>query len=207
MYKSTSVFRRLAAFAFSVLLTLSLVACKDDTRRFKHEAGKFTDESTGTVYIAAPEGYEATYKTDVYAKNTAGTVTFSTISKNDPKMWLTDDDYTLYHAETVTLPTLQDLGASTIYVCVSTEKTTVCYIKIDKASVIENVIQAYTGGRSAELPSESTREAYDIRFYSDDYPMLYMTYSLKIYDSGYYIGDKETETFVNIGDCLKDYFE
>lgn len=202
IYKS-----RFIKLVLILVLLISCCSCKDNIRRFKHEAGRFIDERSGTVYVAAPYGYEATYKTDEYAKNSAGTVTFSTIAKSDPQMWLAGDDYTLYYAEGVTLPTLDTLNCTNIYVCVSTEKTTVCYIDITDNSVIENVIKAYSAGRTATLPDEPTREAYDLRFYSNDYPMLYMTYSLKIYEGGYYIGDKETEAFVNIGDCLKDYFE
>lgn len=195
------------SFAVLFLVCVLLASCGGGLVSLKYQDGKFVNASKGLTYFPAPVSYEPVSVGDAYAYYKKGDITMYAIPGTDPALWLTeeyaDSATTVFYSDTITLPTLADFGADTVYVCVSEERTYAAFT-IDDAKTVAALVDLAVNGEEAEAPSEDPIDVYDLKFSSPDWPMIYINLEYEEYESGAFLYNRNTRRYVAIGDLLAD---
>ena len=200
---------RKTALLLAFLLCASLlVSCGDSLASFKHKNGKYAVGKD--VYLPADLIYEPTYVGEAYAFYKRGNITLYRIGDNDPSLWLTEEYVsgmtTVFHAESITLPTLSQLDAEKIIVCQS-ESIVWGLFEIKDRELIRTLTDLYENGEQITLPVTYPDTEYELKFYSDDWPQIYMNITCQKYGEDLYLYDADTRRGIAVGDLLDGYFE
>ena len=110
------------------------------------------------------------------------------------------------HAESITLPTLSELDAEKIIVCQS-EEITVGLFEIKDRELIRTLTDLYENGEQTSLPVTYPDREYELKFYSENWPQIYMNITCQKYGEDLYLYDADTRRGVAVGDLLGGYFE
>lgn len=200
--------RKISLFLALLLCVCVLVSCGDSLASFKSKNGKYTVGKN--VYVPASLIYEPTHVGDAYAYYKRGNLTLYRIGEYDPALWLTEEYVsgltTVFHAESITLPTLSELSAEKILVCQS-EEITVGLFEIKKQDVIRALTDRYENGERVTLPVTGADTEYELKFYSSEWPQIYMNISCFRYGEDMYLYDATTRRGIAVGDLLGGYFE
>ena len=196
-------FKRLFAAALAAAaLTASLAGCSK-TVQLRYKDGVFT--SGKLSYVPASGTYEPTSQGDEYAYYKNGNITLYAIGKNDPTLWLTENyaggATTVFHAPSITLPTLSELNAEKILVC-SSDVTTVAVCEITDKALIDRLVQTFTEGEACEWPLVGATLDYELKFYSSAWPQIYMNLIYGEFEEGVFVYERATRRCVEIGDLL-----
>lgn len=199
--------KAVVSFAALFLACVLLVSCGSGLVTLKYQDGKFVNPSKGLSYLPAPVSYEPVSVGEAFAYYKKGDITMYAIPGEDPALWLTeeyaDSATTVFYSDTITLPTLADFGADTVYVCVSEGRTYAAFI-IDDAQTVAALVDLAAGGEEAEAPSGDPIDMYDLKFSSPDWPMIYINLEYEEYESGAYLYNRNTRRYIAIGDLLAD---
>ena len=200
---------RKIALLLTVLLCLgTLVACGEALPSFKSKNGKYTVGKN--VYVSSPLMYEPTSVGEAYAYYKRSDLTLYRIGEYDPALWLTEEYVsgltTVFHAESITLPTLGELGAEKIIVCQS-ESIVVGLFEIEDRDLIRALTDLYENGERVVLPVTYPDTEYEMKFYSDSWPQIYMNVTCEKYGDELYLYDAESRRGIALGDLLDGYFE
>ena len=200
---------RKIALLLTVLLCLgTLVACGEALPSFKSKNGKYTVGKN--VYVSSPLMYEPTSVGEAYAYYKRSDLTLYRIGEYDPALWLTEEYVsgltTVFHAESITLPTLGELGAEKIIVCQS-ESIVVGLFEIEDRDLIRALTDLYENGERVVLPVTYPDTEYELKFYSDSWPQIYMNVTCEKYGDELYLYDAESRRGIALGDLLDGYFE
>lgn len=186
-----------------------LSACGSDLVTLKYEDGLFVNEKQGLSYVPAEITYEPTAMGDAYACYTSGGITLYAIGENDPTLWLTENyaggATTVFHDDSITLPTLGELGAEKIIVCAS-ENVTIGVLEITDEADIAAVTAAFENGEEAEWPLIGSTLRYDLKFYSSAWPQIYMNLIYGEFPEGNFLYERASGRCVEAGDLLDEYF-
>lgn len=200
---------RKIALLLTVLLCLgTLVACGESLPSFKSKNGKYTVGKN--VYVSSPLMYEPTSVGEAYAYYKRSDLTLYRIGEYDPALWLTEEYVsgltTVFHAESITLPTLGELGAEKIIVCQS-ESIVVGLFEIEDRDLIRALTDLYENGERVVLPVTYPDTEYELKFYSYSWPQIYMNVTCEKYGDELYLYDAESRRGIAVGDLLDGYFE
>ena len=205
--KHSRIPRRLAAVLLICGMLLSLAACGDGLVRLQYEDDRFVNRAEGLSYIAAPVSYEPVAVGEPYAYYKASDMTLYTLGGSDPTLWLTTENLgeltTVFHRDTITLPTLASFGADVIHVCES-EYYTFEVLRIEDAALVESTAALFASGAEAVLPQGAPLLHYDLKFASADWPEIYINLNYYEYESGNYLYNRGTKRCVEIGDLLEE---
>ncbi len=186
---------------------LLLASCSGGLVTLKYEDGMFKNNAKKLAYFPAPVSYEPVSVGEAYAYYKKGKITMYEIPGSDPTLWLTEEyadaATTVFYSETLTLPTLDNFGADTLYVCISEERTFAAFT-IDDEELLADLIDTVVNGAAAEAPNGEALEVYDMKFASPDWPMIYICLEYEEYEDGAYLYDRNTRKYTAIGDMLAD---
>ncbi len=192
-----------------ILAILFFVSCSSSLVSLKYENKHMINKRLGLSYVAAPLNYQPVSVGEAYAYYEKADLTLYEIKGLDPKKWLTEEytgaSTTIFYSEDITLPTLSELGANKIFVCLEGE---VIYslATIDNVGIIDTLIKLFESGEAAEWPLIDSIQRYELKFYSeDDYPHIYYNLSYGEFPEGKFIYDRSTKRCVEIGNLLDDY--
>ncbi|MBQ8332284.1 MAG: hypothetical protein IJX93_00750 [Clostridia bacterium] len=202
MKKST----KLAAL---LLASSMLASCAGSLVNLKYENGQFYNQRLGVVYNVAPTNYQPRAIGDAYGYYKDSDMTLYQITGADPKEWLSQElagsATSVFYSEDITLPTLEELGTTAIYLCTNTEVSAAVAVIEDEA-VISEVIDLFVNGKEAEWPLLGSELTLDIKFYSaDKYPHLYYNLFYGEFPEGKFLYDRNTKHCVEVGDIFLDY--
>jgi hypothetical protein len=131
----------------------------------------------GLSYVAAPLNYQPVSVGEAYGYYEKADLTLYEIKGLDPEKWLTEEysgaSTTVFYSKDITLPTLTELGANKIFICLEGE---IIYslATVEDIELINEVIDLFENGESVEWPLIDSIQRYEIKFYSEDnYPHIY----------------------------------
>ena len=196
-------FLRICAVLLCAASLFALTSC-DSLVKITYEDGKYIDKTNGVTYIGASVSYEPVKIGSEYAKY--GKTILYEISGLDPAQWLTESYEgigSIYYADTVTLPSLQEFGAVKIYVCIEAA-ITMQVSTIDDEAAVSATVEALNA-ESVDLPQDGINN-YHLKFVSDTYPSLYYDILyIEVDDQHNYLYDRATKQCVDVGRLLKDF--
>lgn len=202
-----SLRRKFSAALAAIVLSCSLAGC-GGLLQLRYEDGRFVSSSGEFSYVPANGTYEPTEQGEEYAYYKKGKITLYTIGKNDPSLWLTEKyaggATTVFHAPSITLPSLTELNAEKILVCRSGE-TTVGICEITDKELIDRLVQIFTENEPCEWPLIGSQLEYELKFYSSDWPQIYMNLIYGEFEEGVFLYERATRRCVEIGELLSAY--
>ena len=203
------MFKHIKSFILILLAILLLVSCSSSLVTLKYEDKHMINKRLGLSYVAAPLNYQPVSVGEAYAYYEKADLTLYEIQGLDPEEWLTEEytgaSTTIFYSEDITLPTLKELGANKIFVCLEGE---VIYslATVDDVQLINDVIDLFENGEATEWPLIDSIQRYELKFYSeDDYPHIYYNLSYGEFPEGKFLYDRSTKRCVEIGDILDEY--
>ena len=166
------------------------------------------DEKNGTHYLLAPPEFEPASrgKAAAWCPALDGRLYYA-IGDEDTALYLADEDTgtgtRMYHASTVTLPTLFEMNVDRIQVCNSDYAYLVEIANITDPALIAETLDLFANGEQKNHPFEWNFRL-DLKFLSDEWPAL--AYNLTYYDTddGAYLMDRKSLRSVYIGTLLRD---
>ena len=170
--------RKLATVALAALLCvtpLTLASCKST---LKPGEGGLYDDKTDVSYYHASTVYEATARGEEYGSlQVTDSLSYKlyVIPGVDPVEMLATEENNILHASTLTLPTLTEMNATTLNVCMDGATTAhVVHTMYDKAA-IATIAEAYESAPDIENPGFTPIRTFRVRFASPDYAGFYYT--------------------------------
>ncbi len=183
-----------AAVALALCVCAVLCGCSKGNK-FTMKDGMYVDKKTNVAYHDAPACYEPlAIGTEIYG--ILGEVELFEIVGADPKLWLCEATGTVFYADGVTLPEVDELNTS--YMTLVYEDVQVA--KVTDAATIEKVAKAYVDGQNIQKPSWPA-DMYDInwrvRFIDESLGICYVIAYFEL-DEDYVITD-DTGAEINYG--------
>ena len=188
--------------AACILLTL-LCSCSKGNK-FEADGAVYKDKKTDVSYEAAPACYEPiSVGSEVYGESE--NVSFYEIEGQNPLNWICEEGGTVFYADGVELPSLDEMEISYINICVETN-TTVTRTKVQSAEDISDIVSAYVSADSIYYRGNTPALTYKIRFADSSNGVFYSVVFVR-YAEDYTV--KETDgTEKNYGkDFLYNRFE
>ncbi len=151
-----------AAVALALCVCAILCGCSKGNK-FVMQDGMYVDQKTDIAYHDAPACYEP-LAIGEERYGLLGEVELFEIVGADPTKWLSEATGTVFYADGVTLPRVDELN--TAYMSLVYEKSleeTIQIAKITDAAVIETVAKAYADGEAISKPSWSA-DMYDVNW-------------------------------------------
>ncbi len=189
-------------------ISLFLSSCTWNLVSLKYENGVLFSERAGVEYCSAPINYEPVSVGEEYAYYKDSDMILYEIVGLDPKEWLTQEYIgsatTIFHSTDITLPTLEEMKASKIHVCIEDELT-FAVTTIDDQEVIDSLVDLFVNGTHEEWPLINSYVTYSLKFYSEEYPYIYYNLIYGDFPEGKFIYDRTTKRSVRIDDLLIEY--
>ena len=200
---------RTAALLMSVLmLTASLSSCRLHKVSFDAQNNRYIDTRTSISYTDAPGCYEPVAIGKEYAKISYGrkaTVTLHEVGNMDPAQWLCEEGKSVFYAEGVILPTLNEMAPEKVHLCIE-EAITMVLTTVTDAADIAALIDAWQNGEEVTYTGLEPTVNLRVKFESEKYPgiyysLIYLEYS----DGSKVLYDRYAARCVNVGDVLIEY--
>lgn len=193
--------KRIALSALCLLLVgAALLTSCSRIPTMKYEDGVFTHPRTHVTYRQAPAYYEAVARgTESVAKidgDKLDDLLLYPITGMAQNEWLCGEDYSVFYADGVSLPTLSELQATSLLICKTDEKTS-SLAEITSLISIEQLVNTYRNGVCfdyEDLDSVESPVRYDLKFVSSAYKGLQ-------YDLTYWSLEEEALVSVPISDA------
>ncbi len=185
--------RKLTLAALALLLcTLPLSACGKSPTLKQSDKGLYDDQNDITYYHASTV-YEATAR----EKKEYGTLEVTkdlsyklyAIPDVDPKEMLATEENNILYASTMTLPTVSEMGATKLYICMDASTNAHVIHTIHDPEVIAALANAYENAPDIENPGYTPTRTFRVRFESPDYPGFYYTVSYLEFSADIEIND------------------
>lgn len=170
--------RKLATVALAVLLCilpLTLASCK---ATLKPGEGGLYDDKTNVNYYHASTVYEATARGDEYGSlKVTDDISYKlyVIPGVEPTEMLATEDNNILYASTLTLPTLTQMNATTLNVCMDGATTAHVIHTMRDKDAIAAIAEAYASAPDIENPGYTPIRTFRVRFESPDYAGFYYT--------------------------------
>jgi len=172
--------------------------------------GNLLSRGDEPVYLVSPSCYEPSLKGEAaaYFKERPEKKLYA-VGEFDTDLYLaaayTGTGTVLYHAASITLPSLTELNPTMLRICDSTYGNPLeLYCVTDKV-LIDEAIRLFTEEKTVEIPFESYTTSLDLKFYSENWPMLYYNLTYFICPDGGYIFDRYTKQCVFVGELFSEY--
>ena len=172
-----------------LLLALVLLLCSCNVPGLKEEDGRYTNNKTGVTYLEAPGCYRAaSYMPDgavarIKNKKVDDVVLYAISEKVAANQMLSTEDFRLFYAEGVTLPTLEEMDPTRILIG-ETQAITAVYSIISNSAEVDAVVDICLNGASFSMGQvlwiAMSYDAYELRFESSKHEGIY--YFLEYYD-------------------------
>ena len=225
--KKSMLLRLTAFFAASLLL---FCACSKKAPDLTYQDGAYQNEAGDVSFCKASMNYRAQSilrGTVIYnlsrptGKESTPLYAIDGLSTSD---WLTDDNFTLYHNRTITLPSLAEMNPSTVYMRLSGDPTgsLLGYLGEEQKSQIGELVEILTNGTShpGNKIAVAPTECYELLFESAEYPGFFFVLEYWTYDDSTkhideageievkkgIVYDVETDRFFVMGEILEGYF-
>ena len=200
---------RTAALLMSVLmLTASLSSCRLHKVSFDAQNNRYIDTRTSISYTDAPGCYEPVAIGKEYAKISYGrkaTVTLHEVGNMDPAQWLCEEGKTVFYAEGVILPTLNEMAPEKVHLCIE-EAITMVLTTVTDAADIAALIDAWQNGEEVTYTGLEPTVNLRVKFESEKYPGIYYSLIYQEYSDGSKVlYDRYAARCVNVGDVLIEY--
>ena len=191
------------------LSAIILLSCSTSLVNFKYENKHFINKRLGLSYTAAPLNYQPVAVGEAYGYYEKADLTLYEIKGLDRNKWLTEEyngaSTTIFCADDVVLPSLKELGANKILICLEGELIYSLAV-VEDIELINQVIDLFINGEAATWPVIDSIQRYELKFYSEDnYPHIYFNLSYGEFPEGKFIYDRETKRCVEIGSILDQY--
>lgn len=192
-----------------VLASVSvLTSCSGTLVNLTYKDGQFKNDRLDLAYTPAPSNYQPVSVGKAYAYYEEMDMTLYEIIGLDKKDWLTEDlssgAASIFYSDDVTLPTLEEMNPTEIFVCSNTE-VIFALATIEDKEIIDALIDVFVNGEECEWPIIDSIATYDMKFHSEElYPHLYYSLIYGEFSSGKYLYDRNTKRCVNIGTILDD---
>ena len=225
--KRTFILRGMAALLACLSL---LVSCGKKAYPLTYEDGVFKNEQKEAAFLEAPLCYRAcsALKSTTVA-NISGLrvedIPLYAIENADSTLYLTDDSYTLYYSESLSLPTLAEMKP--YYISLGSpgdnSATELDALTENEQAQIDDLVEILTVGTSypaQKLSAYTPESRFELLFLSKEYPaFFYVLEYWKFTDTTTFMdGDQEitvkkgvvydraTGRFFIMGSILEDYF-
>ncbi len=199
--------------AAALLTAISLCGCADNASLVKLTYGndRFVNESASLSYDFAPLCYEPMAIGDPYAFCEDPAVTFCEIPGLAPADWLTEEyagsATTILHSDEITLPSLGEMDADTVYVCMVGERV-FSLITIEEKDAIRQLTSTFEMGESTSLPHTEANLTYSLKFASKKgLPGLYYTLIYSEYAEGTFLSVQGSDRCVEIGNLFNEILD
>ena len=162
------------------------------------------------TYLVSPSCYEPSLKGEAAAffKERPEKKLYS-VGDFDTKLYLaaeyTGTGTVLYHAPSITLPSLTELNPTMLRICDSTYGNPLELYCVTDKKLIDEAIRLFTEEPRVEIPFESYTTSLDLKFYSENWSMFYYNLTYLICPDGGYIFDRYTKQCVFVGDLFSEY--
>ena len=201
---------KILSLLLAACMFFALCGCEEKIKVDVHltydgAADVLKNEADGTAYTWASVSYEPAYVGDPYA-DWDKTVLYE-VKGWDPKTLLTEEYQGIggiLYNETYDLPSLSEMNADTIYVCVG-ETSTSCIYLIEDKETAARAADLLENGETVTLP-DNGQLTMSLKFASPDYDGIY--YSVLYIEMGEtaeddrYLYDRGTKRCVKIEDDL-----
>lgn len=190
------------AVAFLCALALLLCSCSG-ANKFEMKDGGYLDKTSGISYVDAPACYEPIKISDtLYGR--LGEVELYEIEGAEPKSWLCEKTGTVFYAEDVKLPTLDEMNISYVELYTDAESVE----RITDGTLTSALVALYTEGESVERPLAASASDYEINWslkLADEELGLYYAVSYWRVDGQTYIFNRFENKCVLAENVLEDY--
>ncbi len=189
-------------------LLISVSSCSGDLVNMKFEGGKMYNKRYKLEYYPASTNYEPVSIGPAYGYYKNLDMTLYQITGADPHEWLTEEyagnATTIFYSTDITLPTLEEMNPTKIYIC-SDEGIVVALAVIEDKALIDETIDIFLNGEYEEYPLINSYASFDVKFYSEDYPQIYYKLTYGEFPEGKFLYDRNTKRSVRIGELFGDY--
>jgi len=223
---SKNMKKTISLFLVIISVLCFSVSCSDTKEEKPLEKFTMSEDGSikgegGAVYKCAPIGYEPVSQGKEYAilEITLPEKLYM-IPGLDANKWLTTEcvgNFTqIYYSPEITLPTLENMGAETLYLC-DVGANTIALSSLggenakdrdrDRAIINELISLLLDEGKENQIwPRMDSNETYSLKLSSPKWPEIYYSLEYAICDSGHYVYDKVNKRCVEIGDLLDAVF-
>jgi hypothetical protein len=201
---------------FLIILTAALLLCScketNNLPEMTYESGTLVAED-GSVYNAAPAGYEPVSIGEACAYFADTDTTLYQIGTLDSSLWMTEEYFgeatTIFYSSSITLPTLAEMNPDTLYVCEATDTGSISLLTIEDKDFIDMAVEASTAdGEQHIWPPTDTQLDLDLKFYSADYPAFYYNVSVACLSDGYYVYNRNSgKGCIYVGTIFDEYLK
>lgn len=214
--------KRVLVSICAFFLCVALVSCAEKSIELNSLGDGTYEGDNGVVYRYAPVGYEPTEQGKECGL-LCGTLeeTLYAVGELSTDEWMTTEyngaATTVYYSADIELPTLSTLEPTLCYICEEDENIYSVYTlgspenkKVDEErEVIEKIIDMLCDEtvENEIWPRAQTKEVYDLKLYSEDWPAIYYNIEYSREGTSNYVYDRVSKRCVNVGDILEGYFE
>ncbi len=185
----------------ALLAAALLCGCGGGLVTLKYEDGLFVNKNKNCSYVPAEITYEPTQMGEAYAYYKKGDLTLYAIGDHDPALWLTEayagGATTVFHDESITLPTLAEFGTEKILVCDTDIKTVVVY-EITDAAMIAETVRLFTEGETCEWPLIDSTLRFELKFASAAWPQIHINLIYGEFPEGNFLYERASGRCVRI---------
>lgn len=222
----TRKFLHTAAFLLACLSLFS--ACGSRPQKLRLQDGAYRTKKE-LAYCEAPQTYRATSILEgeeqfVATGGVPDTFFLYAIENADPSNWLTDEHYTLFYNEDITLPSLADMKPYAISLCWTVDGTAKERGRLDRdnSAQVDELVRMISEGKSypKDMLLLAEHDSFELLFHSDEYPEFYYVLQYWKFQAPFVFADGDqtitVETgvvydrfngqFYPIGDTLEAYF-
>lgn len=197
-----------AAVCLIAVIAIWAIASMPHYAKLEAEGDRYIDRSTGIYYLAAPINYEpVSYTRKPYGKLTGNYV--YPITGKSTSEWLAEDYYgifSVYYAENITLPSLNEFHPDRIQVCSDNSSAVVRLADIKDEDDVDSIIRCILNAPEAPQPT-SSEAVYTLRISSSRYSWIYYNVTYIVSDSGRYYYDRGTGRCVEADGIVAEYLE
>ena len=163
-----------------LLVAMMLLTSCAELPKMKYDGESYTNPKTGISYRPAPPCYQAVSLNKdaeiarVVQKGIDDVVLYA-VGDVDSSKLLTDATYELFYATDFLLPTLKQMTPSLVYITQTVELSwSVAEINNpEEIATLITVLDTQTGFPAREIDATLSKEVYDLKFLSEDYPGFY----------------------------------
>ena len=172
--------------------------------------GSLSNEKKGLRFLPADGCYEPTETGSAFAylKNRSDTRLFE-VTGQKTSLWLSGENIgtgtLLYHADTIRLPALSEMDPNVLRICDSSKALTLEIHRLTDKALIGEIVRLFTEGDDTDIPFPKYTVRLDLKFCSNDWPMLYYNLTYLQCPEGGYVYDRYSLRCVFIGDLLTAY--
>ena len=181
--------RRRTVGLLVLALALLLCACSGDLPAFEKDGDGYVNPETRVSYLAAPWNYEVFERMENrpvvrIAQDKIDDVILYEVKDTDPSHYLSTENYDLFYASNLTLPTLAELNPSSVMVCQGADRSFVIETITDAADVAAILAAAQARPLDPDSFDASEEHAnFTLKFVSEQYPAFYYRFYYRQYDA------------------------